>query len=241
MVVLYDLKINGAFMAIILSNLVSSILYFKHCNFSKFKFIIPGFDKISIIYKTALPYGLVILFTNLINNADLILMSVYHNHYKVGIYAISLRIIDLSLIFCQSVCFTIFADNEFEKKKKEKQLIIFKKIFFKMTSFYIIISMYLFVFIDELVIIIFGLHYELSASVVSFLLPSMIGMMTYKIIYHFISKDGPNIDFIKISFLALLFNLYSKLYFHSKIWFVWSSDFKINYNVNSWFYVIIYF
>ena len=119
MVVLYDLKINGAFMAIILSNLVSSILYFKHCNFSKFKFIIPGFDKISIIYKTALPYGLVILFTNLINNADLILMSVYHNHYKVGIYAISLRIIDLSLIFCQSVCFTIFADNEFEKRKRK--------------------------------------------------------------------------------------------------------------------------
>ena len=61
-------------------------------------------------------------------------------------------------------------------------------------------SICLLMFIDELVIVIFGLHYELSASVVSFLLPSMIGMMTYKIIYHFISKDGPNIDFIKYHF-----------------------------------------
>ncbi len=207
MVVSYDLKIDGALLAIIFSNLISSVLYFRYCNLSKFRFIIPAFNKFSLIYKIALPYGLVILFTNLINNIDLILMNVYHTHYKVGLYVIALRIIDLLLIFCQSVCFTIFADMEFGKKKKSKQLIIFKKIFFKMSIFYIFMSIFLLVFIDELVIVFFGLDYEMSASIVCYLLPSMMGMIIYKLIYHFISKDGPNNDFIIISFLALILNI----------------------------------
>ena len=207
MVVLYDLKIDGALFAIIFSNIISAILYFRYCNFSKFRFIIPAINEISLVYKLALPYGLVIFFTNLINNIDLILINVYHSHYKVGLYVISLRIIDLLLIFCQSVCFTIFADTDFDKKKKSKQLIIFKKLLFKMVIFYIITSICLLVFIDELVIAFFGMHYEVSSSIVYYLLPSMIGIIIYKLIYHFISKDGPNNDFIIISVLALIFNI----------------------------------
>ena len=45
MVVLYDLKIDGALIAIISSNLVCSILYFKYCNFPKFRFIIPSLNE----------------------------------------------------------------------------------------------------------------------------------------------------------------------------------------------------
>ena len=207
MVVLCDLKINGALMAIISSNFICSILYYKYCYFSEFKFIIPAFNEISFIYKLALPYGLVILFTNFINNLDLILISFFHSNYKVGLYAISLRILDLLLIFCQSVCFTIFIDTEFAREDKKKQLIIFKNTFSKVALLYIFISLLILVYIDELVNIFLGSDYEFSSLIVRYLLPGLIGMITFKLIYHFIAKDGFNKDFIILTFLALILNL----------------------------------
>ena len=207
MVALFDLKIDGALMAIIFSNVICSILYYKYFYYSKLNFVMPSLNHISLIYKIAMPYALVILFTNLINNVDLILINIFHSHYKVGIYAISSKILDLLLIFCHSVCFTIFVDAELTKKDKNEQLIIFKNTFFKVASLYIFISVFLLVFIDELVNVFLGLDYEFSALIVRYLLPGLVGMITYKLIYHFISKDGPNNDFILISFLALIFNI----------------------------------
>ena len=69
----------------------------------------------------------------------------------------------------------------FKKEKKAKQYKIFKNIFFGQLflPFYIFS---LFVFINKLVLIFFGLEYELSASIVSYLLPSMIGLIIHKLV-----------------------------------------------------------
>lgn len=162
------------------------------------------------LIKQSFSYGVKAHLSNILAfinyRADIILISYFMNPVAVGVYVIAVTISEKMWVFSQAISTVLFPriSSYSEETQRNKLTSMVSKIVLYISA---IVAIVVFFTVDSLVIIIFGIEYIESSTIIKILLPGIVLFSMDKILSNDLAGRGLPIINFRVSLITVMINI----------------------------------
>lgn len=212
---IFDLKITGVLIAILLGNIsITVVLIFKE-NIFKFFTKKPNFNLIKKMLSLGIIYAISLLIINLNYKLDVILLDNMSSNYQIGIYGKGVKIMEYMWQIPMLLSTIIFARSA---TAKDGKIFSYKVILLLRVSLLIVGvgSLVLYFIGPSLITLLFGEEFFGSGEVLKVLLPGVVLLTLFKVLNMDLAGKGKPWISMKAMIPSLLVNVVFNYFFIPK-------------------------